>query len=232
MTSSVNNLAIHHIAYIIPISTFIVALFPIIYKIMQFLAAGNFYRIKISKSDTNLNITEKLLESASKFANTGIKLTPGSEEICKKIIEESLFHIHTGCKVKKEQFDIYFEVLGYTGLSYISCFATKIKKPYDTLYDSCVKARKKFILLVIISLSFSFISSIFIGHVLTKTTSLTSITLNIKQSIELYSSVIILVAFILLYLISFNGFSNSLILLNGINRSKKSPKVTGTQTNS
>lgn len=129
---------------------FILTIFPVIYKVMQFFASGNFYRIKISKSDTNLNIIEKLIESDAK--NSAKTITHESKDICSTIVEESVFHIQTGCKVDKRNFSIYRAVIGYTGLKYLACFATKVSRPGKKLGDSCRSSRNVFCVFTILSI--------------------------------------------------------------------------------
>ncbi|MBU2829753.1 hypothetical protein [Acidithiobacillus ferriphilus] len=196
--------------------TVILAIFPAIYKVIQFFSSGDFYRIKISKSDTNLNIIEKLIASDTK--NSTKIITQESKEICSTIVEESVFHIQTGCKVDKVNFYIYRAVIGYTGLKYLACFATKVSRPGKKLGDSCRRSRNVLCFVTILSILALGILSFLLGVVMSKSSSPAAITLDVKQLIEFYFIIFLQIAFFLLYFASFNRAVNSFILLNSINK--------------
>ena len=192
---------------------FILTIFPAIYKLMQFFASGNFYRIKISKSDTNLNIIEKLIESDAK--NSAKIITQESKDICSTIVEESVFHIQTGCKVEKRNFSIYRAVVGCTGLKYLACFATKVYRPGKKLGDSCRTARNVFCVFTFLSILALFYLSVILGVLISK---LSSPALGVKLSIEFCLIIFMIIAFFWLYFVSFNRLVNSFTLLNFIRK--------------
>ena len=194
------------------------AILPVVYKVIQFFSSGNFYRIKISKSDTNLNITEKLLESIGKLPNTGKYLSVKSEDMCSKIIEESLFHIYSGYKVREYNFNTYSTVLSCTGLGYLAYFSTKIAHPNRSLHDSCKKSATTSGVTMIISILLAALLTIYIAGLFSKTESLQSIYLNAKEMIQFYFFLVIFVISFVLYVVSLNSFSNSVMLLSKIKR--------------
>ncbi|MBU2854327.1 MULTISPECIES: hypothetical protein [Acidithiobacillus] len=195
---------------------FILTIFPAIYKLMQFFASGNFYRIKISKSDTNLNIIEKLIESDTK--NSAKIITQESKDICSTIVEESVFHIQTGCKVEKINFSIYRAVVGCTGLKYLACFATKVYRPGKKLGDSCRTVRNVFCVFTVLSILALFSLSVILGVLISKLSSPAVPALDVKLSIEFCLIIFMIIAFFWLYFVSFNRLVNSFTLLKFIRK--------------
>ncbi|MBU2753107.1 hypothetical protein HFU84_02395 [Acidithiobacillus sp. CV18-2] len=211
ITRDMVSIILHPIAILI-------ALFPVITKVLQFLASGNLYRIKISKSDTNLNIVEKLLGLTGE--DSKVKISQKTHDICNTVIEESVFHIQTGCKTDKRNFDVYDAVIDCTGLKYLACFATKLVKPGKDLRRLCWTSIFIFPNLAFLAIVFSAWASAEIGVILSKTSSQTSIVLDVKQWIELVFYSVMAISSFVLYIFSFNRFANSLVLLWHIKENK------------
>lgn len=197
-------------------------LIPVIYKFMQFFASGNFYRMKISKSDTNLNIVEKLIqtimsnESILKDEFTNLN----SYCLCNTIIEESLFHLKTGYRIRANHIGLYNNILRLCGLPYIACFATRVHRPNKALKD--LSARSFFVFLVIsaISITAIFVCAASIGHILSQT----YILLGIKNKIKLFFLTVFSVLMFLVYIISTNNLGNSFILYRLLKKHKGQSK--------
>lgn len=188
----------------------LIALFPVIIKALQFLASGNLYRIKISKSDTNLNIVEKLLGLTGEGSK--VTISQKSHDICSTVIEESVFHIQTGCKSDKRNFNVYDAVIDCTGLKYLACFATKIVNPGKRLRHLCRRSIYAFLFMAVLAILSSTAASVEVGVILSKTSSQTFIVLGAKQWIELSFYSVMTISLFVLYVFSFNRFANSFAL--------------------
>ena len=175
--------------YAIAIPTLLI---PVVYKFMQFFAAGNFYRIKISKSDTNLNITEKLIatimSNESKLKDEFTNLN--SYNLCNTIIEESLFHLKTGYRIRANHIDLYNNILRLCGLPYIACFATRVHRPNKALINLSVRSFFVFLVIAAISMAALFVCATHIGHILSQTKSIIHISLDIKKKVTVHHPVL------------------------------------------
>ena len=188
--------------YILISLTLIVGIFTTI----NMLASGKFYRAKISKSDTNLNIIEKLLETKN------ITITDKQKEMCSKIIDDSLINLMTGYKLTNKNINIYNQVLSLTSRPYLSYFSAKIKSPKKSLYESSIRMLRLYSLTTIVIILALLVASVLTGNILSQTSSINHISFDLNYKIAFFFDLFVYSMLFIAYITSFNRLSNAIIL--------------------
>jgi len=178
-----------------------------VYISIRMLSSGTIYRISISRSDTNLNIVEKLKE------NKGLNLSHEQEKICSDIITDSLINISTGYRLNSRNIHVYNHVLSITGDRYISNFAAKVKKESEPIVKSTRKYFLFYFSILIVSFLFLTVSPLLLEHILHAINLEKYTALRELEKFVFFCVTVLTLLFFLAYVISIINFINSLILL-------------------
>ncbi|MBU2755442.1 hypothetical protein HFU84_11775 [Acidithiobacillus sp. CV18-2] len=184
----------------------LVAVFIVIFNVINLLSSGKIYRIKISKSDTNLNIIEKLVGSSN------VNLSDEQKALCDQIVTESLINIWTGYRIRLDQLSVYNFVMATTGNQFLAVFCAKSKRPGETIRENSKRSAVESGIITIFVFVFLFLGSFLAGFIMSKSKVATRIDLNFKYTIEFYSDIFFMFVFFVVYIFSFNRFTNSTIL--------------------
>lgn len=210
VNSILDLINVKNIYILIPL-TLIVGIFTTI----NMLASGKFYRVKISKSDTNLNIIEKLLETKN------ITITDKQKEMCSKIIDDSLINLMTGYKLTNENINIYNQVLSLTSRPYLSYFSAKIKSQNKSLYESSIRMLRLYSLTTIVIILTLFIASVLACKIPSLTSSINHISLDLIYKIALLFDLFVYIMLFIAYITSFNRLLNAVILFVACRNNKE-----------
>lgn len=196
--------------YILLILTILVAS----YTTINMFASGTIYRTRISKANTNLDIVEKLLSSNKN------DLGDFQKKLCAEIISESLINIKTGYKLSVENLRTYEHVFKLTSKPYLSYFSARIKNYNKSVGESVKKYFFSSLTVFIIILTMLLLGSIISGVILSKSSSLQILNLDLKYKIGFYADTIIMISLLGAYIVSINRLSTAIILFFECGRNK------------